>query len=170
MPSFREQISKQQAQMVQALMCGGEAPAGASVPMLVRTSQSLRNKRRRCLERMLPATLTVMGDRFAHLVTRYFGEHPSVPAAAQDALSFLKWLRSRELLPPAARGELLCLRARCRTGFAGFWARLYYEVYFGVIRVATGFRDRFPLSILRKSCWMPFRGCDDVDRKAGSVH
>jgi hypothetical protein len=99
----RERLAEQQAELLRALLAGGEPPAGFDRDRLDVETTVLRDKRRRVTAYLRPDLFDALGARFAGLFTEYAVAQPkSVDLRArEDADAFARWLADRgELREP----------------------------------------------------------------------
>lgn len=115
---LREQISRQQENMLRAILEIDAQSVDIAPAMLKRTAECLHNKRRRALERMLPRTHAALAEQFAIVARDYFRENASARPLHADALEFLAYLRGRQKLSFASALELIQLRLRRGDRFA----------------------------------------------------
>lgn len=91
----RQRLAAQQAELVAALVRGGEEPAGFDGEQLRVQREMLVGKRRRLVERLRPDLAERLGDRFRGLFDSYAAEHPRPRGSGvrDDAGAFTRWLR-----------------------------------------------------------------------------
>ncbi|KZB80616.1 hypothetical protein [Amycolatopsis regifaucium] len=101
MTSPRERLAGQQAQLLKALLAGGEAPAGFDAGRLHIEANVLRNKQSRLAAYLRPDLAETLGDRFGALFREYAASHPKTDAirARAYADAFGTWLVERGEVP-----------------------------------------------------------------------
>lgn len=107
--SAREQLAREQAELVRALGVGAPVPAGFDTSRVLAAAQSLISKRRRGVERAWPALAAVLGPDFAHGFEQWARAHPiSVnPDSHAEGRRFAQALRSEGRLPGRLSRNLL---------------------------------------------------------------
>ena len=119
----RVAYAERQAQLLAALLGGGEPPEGFAVAQAAASGRSLRRKRGGLVARALPALALDLGDAF----DKRFDEHArtvDVPASGdplEDGLLFARAVTRERLLGDDARAEMLLARAALRR--RGLFAR-----------------------------------------------
>jgi hypothetical protein len=100
----RERLATQQAELLNALLGNGPAPAGFDEQRLAVERRALLSKRRGIVRMLGPAVADELGDRFRPLFDAYAVEHPrrAGSRAREDAAAFAEWCR--------ASGELAAKR------------------------------------------------------------
>ncbi|MGI5501556.1 hypothetical protein [Lentzea sp. CA-135723] len=95
--SARERLAQQQAELLNALLANGPAPAGFDEQRLNVERRALLSKRRGIVRMLGPAVADELGDRFRQLFDAYAVEHPrrAGSRAREDAASFTQWCRER---------------------------------------------------------------------------
>ncbi|GLY54588.1 hypothetical protein [Lentzea sp. NBRC 102530] len=95
--SARERLANQQAELLNALLANGPAPAGFDEQRLNVERRALLSKRRGIVRMLGPAVADELGDRFRRLFDAYAVEHPrrAGSRAREDAASFADWCRER---------------------------------------------------------------------------
>lgn len=101
MTSPRERLAGQQAELLKALLAGGDAPAGFDANRLRIEANVLRNKQSRLAAYLRPDLAEALGDRFAALFREYATAHPKTDAirARAYADAFGAWLVERGEVP-----------------------------------------------------------------------
>ncbi|WP_037303812.1 hypothetical protein [Amycolatopsis orientalis] len=101
MSSPRERLAGQQAELLRALLAGGDAPAGFDADRLRIEANVLRNKQSRLAAYLRPDLAEALGDRFAALFREYATAHPKTDAirARAYADAFGTWLVERGEVP-----------------------------------------------------------------------
>ncbi|WP_340683222.1 hypothetical protein LCL61_32155 [Amycolatopsis coloradensis] len=101
MTSPRERLASQQAELLKALLAGGDAPAGFDADRLRIEANVLRNKQSRLVTYLRPDLAEALGDRFAALFREYATSHPKTDAirARAYADAFGAWLVDRGEVP-----------------------------------------------------------------------
>jgi len=99
--SPRERLAGQQAELLKALLAGGDAPAGFDADRLRIEANVLRNKQSRLAAYLRPDLAEALGDRFAALFREYATSHPKTDAirARAYADAFGAWLVERGEVP-----------------------------------------------------------------------
>ena len=112
MSSPRERLAEQQAELLKALLAGGDAPAGFDADRLRIEADVLRNKQSRLAAYLRPDLAEALGERFAALFREYATSHPKTDAirARAYADAFGAWLVERGEVPKPKRGLLSRLR------------------------------------------------------------
>jgi hypothetical protein len=102
----RERLAGQQAELLRALLAGGETPPGFDGDRVRAEVIVLRNKRKRVTAQIRPDLRAALGDRFAELFDAYATEHPRAEGtrAREDADAFGDWL--------VERGELKAVKPK----------------------------------------------------------
>ena len=97
----RERLAARQAELLNALLANGPAPAGFDEQRLGVERRALLSKRRGIVRMLGPAVADELGDRFRPLFDAYAVEHPrrAGSRAREDAAAFAEWCRSRGELP-----------------------------------------------------------------------
>ncbi|WP_439655828.1 hypothetical protein ACSHWB_25680 [Lentzea sp. HUAS TT2] len=92
----RERLATQQAELLNALLANGPAPAGFDEQRLVVERRALLSKRRGIVRMLGPAVADELGDRFRPLFDAYAVEHPrrAGSRAREDAVAFAEWCRA----------------------------------------------------------------------------
>ncbi|UUV33560.1 hypothetical protein NQK81_08935 [Amycolatopsis roodepoortensis] len=109
----RERLAAQQAELLKALLAGGDAPAGFDAERLRIEANVLRNKQSRLAAYLRPDLAEALGDRFAALFREYATNRPKTDAirARAYADAFGAWLVERGEVPKP-RGRLARLLRR----------------------------------------------------------
>ena len=120
MPADRDAVAARQAQLLHALLRGGDFPEGFDLRLAAAAAIALRRKRARAVARGQPALAHALGERFEPRFLAYAERTapPSQPGGLQDAMRFVRSLSAEIALPDGARTELLLRRAR-RPAFLG---------------------------------------------------
>jgi hypothetical protein len=96
----RRRLAEAQAEVVAALVAGGEAPEGFDRERLGVQAWSLIAKRRAIVARMRPDAVTAVGDDLAAEFAAYARARTSPPPGYHaDADDFATWLRDRGRMP-----------------------------------------------------------------------
>jgi hypothetical protein len=108
----RERLAEQQAELLTALLAGGEPPAGFDAERVRDETIVLRNKRRRVTAYLRPDLRQALGDRFGEQFDAYAGGHPRTvdTRARDDADAFGDWL--------VEQGQLQAPKKRWQVGAA----------------------------------------------------
>jgi hypothetical protein len=90
----REQLAEQQAELLRALLAGGEIPAGFDRDRVRAEVIVLRNKRKRVTAMIRPDLRATLGSRYGELFDVYAAGHPRAEGtrAREDADAFGVWL------------------------------------------------------------------------------
>ncbi|EME53982.1 hypothetical protein [Amycolatopsis decaplanina] len=101
MTSPRERLAGRQAELLKALLAGGDAPAGFDADRLRVEANVLRNKQSRLAAYLRPDLAEALGDRFAALFREYATSHPKTDAIRSRAYAdaFGAWLVDRGEVP-----------------------------------------------------------------------
>jgi len=114
----RERLAGQQAELLRALLAGGEIPAGFDRDRVEAEVIVLRNKRKRVTAMIRPDLRAALGARYGELFDVYATGHPRAEGtrAREDADAFGDWLVGQgELKPAKKRRWFLAARARERS-------------------------------------------------------
>lgn len=97
----RERLAARQAELLNALLANGLAPAGFDEHRLGVERRTLLSKRRGIVRMLGPAVADELGDRFRPLFDAYAVEHPrrAGSRAREDAAAFAEWCRASGELP-----------------------------------------------------------------------
>jgi len=120
----RAAYGARQAELLQALLRGGDFPAGFAPAQAQTAARSLRRKRVRSVRRTWPALAIALGESFDERFDA-FADAVSPPAFGEgltDGLAFASTL-SRGELSDDARVEMLFARTEVRRGRDGQWRR-----------------------------------------------
>ncbi|MFF0577236.1 hypothetical protein [Streptosporangium saharense] len=99
----RRALGRAQAELVAALVAGGEAPEGFDVERLRVQESALISKRRGSVARVRPDLVVLLGDGFAARFDGYARGRPKPEGGSRaDARDFAAWLG---LDPPAPRRD-----------------------------------------------------------------
>lgn len=114
MTSPRERLATRQAELLKALLAGGDAPAGFDADRLRIEANVLRNKQSRLVAYLRPDLAEALGDRFAALFREYAANSPKTDAirARAYADAFGAWLVARGEIPKPKRRLAGRLRLR----------------------------------------------------------
>lgn len=118
MSTPRERLAERQAELLQALLAGGDAPAGFDAERLRVEADVLRNKQGKLVAYLRPDLAEALGERFRALFGEYTASNPKTDTirARAYADAFADWLVERgEVTKPKRRW-------RRRLRLAG-WAR-----------------------------------------------
>ncbi|AUI57786.1 hypothetical protein [Amycolatopsis sp. BJA-103] len=101
MTSPRERLAGQQAELLKALLAGGDPPAGFDADRLRIEANVLRNKQSRLAVYLRPDLAEALGDRFGALFREYATAHPKTDTirARAYADAFGTWLVERGEIP-----------------------------------------------------------------------
>jgi hypothetical protein len=96
LPGARERLAAQQAQLLNALLAGGEAPAGFDEQRVEVERRALLAKRRGIVRMLGPEVANELGDRFRPLFDAYALANPrrAGSRAREDTAAFAEWLRA----------------------------------------------------------------------------
>ena len=94
--SARERLASRQAELLNALLANGPAPAGFDEQRLGVERRALLSKRRGIVRMLGPAVADELGDRFRPLFDAYALENPrrAGSRAREDAAAFAEWCRA----------------------------------------------------------------------------
>jgi hypothetical protein len=96
----RRSLERAQAELLAALVAGGEAPSGFDGERLRLQARSLIAKRRGSVARALPGLVSALGNAFAREFAAYAEGRPKPPGGSRaDARDFVGWLREMGRLP-----------------------------------------------------------------------
>ncbi|WP_409493283.1 hypothetical protein [Amycolatopsis sp. cmx-11-12] len=114
MTSPRERLAGQQAELLKALLAGGDAPAGFDADRLRIEANVLRTKQSRLAAFLRPDLAEALGDRFAALFREYSTSHPKTDTIRARAYAdeFGIWLVERGAVPKPRRRFTTWLRQR----------------------------------------------------------
>jgi len=112
----REAYAARQAQLLDALLRGGEPPAGFDAAQAAAAGSSLRRKRARAVAQAWPALALQLGDTFGPCFDAFAraADAPASGGPLADGLAFARSLRHATPLDDDARVELLLTRAALR--------------------------------------------------------
>jgi hypothetical protein len=102
----REELARQQAQLVRAIQLGEPAPAGIDASKLRTTQESLTQKRLRSVQKSWPGIAGTLGEQFQGQFQTYGALDPTPADAGIDGYEFAKWLKSKGQLSHRGRIEL----------------------------------------------------------------
>ncbi|ANZ42402.1 hypothetical protein BBK82_01010 [Lentzea guizhouensis] len=94
--SARERLAARQAELLNALLAGGPAPAGFDEQRVEVERRALLAKRRGIVRMLGPEVANELGDRFRQLFDAYALANPrrASSRAREDAAAFADWLRA----------------------------------------------------------------------------
>jgi hypothetical protein len=97
----RDRLAEAQAELLRALMAGGEPPAGFDPDRVRVEANALRSKRRGVVAMLEPVACTDLADRFVPLFNEYATTHPRQigTRARADARAFVEWAQEHGHLP-----------------------------------------------------------------------
>ncbi|MEU1732639.1 hypothetical protein [Streptosporangium sp. NPDC020145] len=96
----RQELGRAQAELVAALVAGGEVPEGFDAARLRVQEGALISKRRGTVARVRPDLVVLLGDGFAAHFDGYARGRPKPEGGSRaDARDFAAWLGERGLLP-----------------------------------------------------------------------
>jgi hypothetical protein len=121
----RASLAAQQAALVEALLAGGEAPAGFDEERLRVAGSALARKRAQAVARAWPGLASGLGTRFAERFAAYAltSPLPRHGGPCADGRAFARWLAARGELPDAGRLQALGIDVRYRLTPSGLVAR-----------------------------------------------
>lgn len=101
----RADLAAKQAQLLRALLAGGDPPPGFAAEDLTREANALRAKRRRVTAVLRPDVAQELGEQYVLAFDRFARTHPkSVDTRArQDAEDFTAWASAEGLLTAPKR-------------------------------------------------------------------
>ena len=109
------ELARRQAELVAALVRGGEPPAGFDADDLDAATGSIARKRRRAVARAWPTLDRGLEPGFEAAFGSYATQRPPPPGGGfADGLAFARQLRREGQLPPAALLELAAFETRWR--------------------------------------------------------
>lgn len=110
----REDLARQQAELLQALLADGPAPVGFDPARLRVEAQVLRRKHGRVLAYQRPELAEALGERFGELFAEFNAGRPKRDTERSGAYAdeFVTWLIERGHLPKPRRGLRERLRRR----------------------------------------------------------
>lgn len=112
----RDGYAERQAQLLDALLRGGDYPAGFAAAQADAAGRSLRRKRSHAVKRAWPALAHELGDAFGPRFDAY-ARATGAPVDGDplaDGLAFARSLPAQDRSSDAARAELLLARAELR--------------------------------------------------------
>ena len=109
----RARLARRQAQLVAALVSGGDPPADLNSENLEAASRSIALKRLREVQRAWPGLCRTLEPGLEARFVAYALEQPPPAAGAMaDALAFAHCLRRQGALPGPAKTELMAFQVR----------------------------------------------------------
>lgn len=104
----RERLAGRQAELLKALLAGGDAPAGFDADRLRVEADVLRTKHGKLVAYLRPDLAEALGDRFPVLFREYAVRHPKTDTirARAYADAFAGWLAERGEVPKPKRRRL----------------------------------------------------------------
>jgi hypothetical protein len=102
----RDRLAAAQAELLRALLAGGDVPAGFDAERVRVERRALLAKRRGIVEMIRPDVAAELGERFRPLFDAYAAAHPKEVGTRfrDDANRFADWAVARgELAPPRKR-------------------------------------------------------------------
>ncbi|NMN93596.1 hypothetical protein [Antrihabitans stalactiti] len=112
----REELAAQQADLLRAVLAGGEVPPGFDADKVAIEAKALLSKRRRVIAQLRPDVREAMGDRYNALFDEYAAAFPRITGQRwrDDAAAFAGWLAARGELKRARRFTLRRARSRSK--------------------------------------------------------
>ncbi|KAA2253365.1 hypothetical protein F0L68_33170 [Solihabitans fulvus] len=100
----RDRLAARQAELLRALLAGGEPPQGFDPAQLRVEANALLAKRRSVAAMLAPEVADALGQRFRPLFDEYAAAHPRAvdSGARADAAAFAEWTMARGELPAPA--------------------------------------------------------------------
>jgi hypothetical protein len=110
----RSDLARQQAELLQALLADGPAPAGFDASRLRVEANVLRRKHGRVLAHQRPELAEALGDRFGPLFAEFTAGRPKRDNERSGAYAdvFVTWLIAEGHLPKPKRGLVSRFRRR----------------------------------------------------------
>jgi hypothetical protein len=110
----RSDLARQQAELLQALLADGPAPAGFDASRLQVEANVLRRKHGKVLAYQRPELAEALGERFGPLFTEFNAGRPKrdTERSGSYADEFVTWLIASGHLPKPKRGLVSRLRRR----------------------------------------------------------
>ncbi|MGC4851727.1 hypothetical protein ACLQ3F_31230 [Micromonospora sp. DT15] len=112
-PTPRVGLAERQAELVAALVAGGEPPAGFAPGPLAATRAALLRKRAGEVARHWPLLAAGLGARWSTTFAEWAARRPTA-GSLRDGWDLARALRAQQALPPAAAEELAVREARLR--------------------------------------------------------
>ncbi|MET8262001.1 hypothetical protein [Micromonospora sp. NPDC005205] len=112
-PTPRAGLAERQAELVAALVAGGEPPAGFAPGPLAATRAALLRKRAGEVARHWPLLAAGLGARWSATFAEWAARRPTA-GSLRDGWDLARALRAQQALPPAAAEELAVREARLR--------------------------------------------------------
>ncbi|MFI6243668.1 hypothetical protein ACIBEF_27740 [Micromonospora sp. NPDC050795] len=112
-PTPRVGLAERQAELVAALVAGGEPPAGFAPGPLAATRAALLRKRAGEVARHWPLLAGGLGARWSATFAEWAARRPTT-GSLRDGWDLARALRAQQALPPAAAEELAVREARLR--------------------------------------------------------
>jgi hypothetical protein len=127
MDTARHRLAAMEVEFIRSLTAGGPYSSGSDIRGMRATSQLLRAKRVRTMERAWPELAGVLGDGLADRATDVLASTPLPPGdhAVQDGLTVARHLAAAGPIPDSLRLRMLAvrLRYRRRRGVLVQWSR-----------------------------------------------
>jgi hypothetical protein len=110
----REELARQQAELLHALLADGPAPAGFDASRLRVEANVLRRKHGKVLAYQRPELAEALGERYGPLFAEFAAHRPKSAAEHSHAYAdaFTEWLVEAGHLPKPKRGLVSRLRRR----------------------------------------------------------
>lgn len=110
----REELARQQAELLHALLADGPPPAGFDASRLKVEANVLRRKHGRVLAYQRPELAEALGERYGPLFAEFAASRPKSATERSGAYAdtFTEWLIEAGHLPKPKRGLLSRLRRR----------------------------------------------------------
>ncbi|MEW2432386.1 hypothetical protein AB0877_30675 [Micromonospora sp. NPDC047644] len=112
-PTHRAGLAERQAELVAALVAGGEPPAGFAPGPLAATRAALLRKRAGEVARHWPLLAAGLGAGWSTTFAEWAARRPTA-GSLRDGWDLARALRAQQALPPAAAEELAVREARLR--------------------------------------------------------
>ncbi|MET8091187.1 hypothetical protein [Micromonospora sp. NPDC005220] len=112
-PTPRAGLAERQAELVAALVAGGEPPAGFAPGPLAATRAALLRKRAGEVARHWPLLAAGLGAGWSTTFADWAARRPTA-GSLRDGWDLARELHDRQALPPAAAEELAVRKARLR--------------------------------------------------------
>ena len=110
----REELARQQAELLHALLADGPPPPGFAASRLKVEANVLRRKHGRVLAYQRPELAEALGERYGPLFAEFAAGRPKSATEHSHAYAdaFVTWLIARGHLPKPKRGLVSRLRRR----------------------------------------------------------